>query len=63
MALLNSGAMNSIEDVLHFYIKTAELARAKKIRNPSRELSSICIDESATAPLASFLRSMNEDYH
>ncbi len=58
----HSGAMNSSEDVLHFYVKSSQLARAGKIRNASPELSSILIDASAASPLAAFLRSLNEDY-
>jgi cytochrome c peroxidase len=59
----HSGTMSSIEDVLHFYIKASQFARAAKIRNASAELSFIVIDTNATVPLAAFLRSMNEDYH
>jgi cytochrome c peroxidase len=59
----HSGAMVTIEDVLRYYVATTELARDGKIRNASAELSGIRIDAADVAPLAAFLRSLNEDYH
>jgi cytochrome c peroxidase len=59
----HSGAVDTIEDVLRFYLDTSHLARAGEVRNASPELSDIRIDVSDIAPLAAFLRSLNEDYH
>jgi cytochrome c peroxidase len=58
----HSGAMDTIEDVLRFYVATSALARAGGLRNGSPELSAIRIDASDVAPLAAFLRALNEDY-
>jgi hypothetical protein len=58
----HSGAMDTIEDVLRFYIATSALARAGKVRNASPELSGVRIDATDVAPLAAFLRALNEDY-
>jgi hypothetical protein len=38
------------------------LARAGKLRNPAPELSGIFLKETDIAPLAAFLRALNEDY-
>jgi cytochrome c peroxidase len=59
----HSGNIDIIEDVLHFYITTSELARDGKIRNACPELLRIKIDTTDVVPLAAFLRSLNEDYH
>ncbi len=58
----HSGAMDTIEDVLRFYITTSDLARAGKIRNASPELRGVRITAADVAPLAAFLRALNEDY-
>jgi hypothetical protein len=39
------------------------LARDGRVRNSSPQLSNVRIAESDIAPLAAFLRSLNEDYH
>jgi len=43
-------------------VATSELARAGKVRNASPELAAVRIDGGDVAPLAAFLRSLNEDY-
>jgi cytochrome c peroxidase len=58
----HSGAMDTIEDVIRFYVATSELARQGKLRNGSPEISQIRIDAADIAPLSAFLRSLNEDY-
>ena len=58
----HSGGIDSIEDVLRFYVTTSGLARAGKVRNAAPELSGIHIDASDIAPLAAFLKSLDEDY-
>ncbi len=59
---MHSGAFASIEDVVRYYVRTSALARDGKIRNASPELSTIRLDEADVAPLAAFLRALNEDY-
>ena len=59
---LHNGSQDTLEDVIRFYIRTAALARAGKLRNADPELSGILLGEDDVAPLAAFLRSLNEDY-
>jgi len=57
---LHTGRMNTIEDVLQFYQTFSAKARAGNVRNADPQLSGILLDASATAPLAAFLRALNE---
>jgi hypothetical protein len=59
---MHTGRMNSIEDVIRFYQNFSNKARNGGVRNADPELRNIFLDDSAVAPLAAFLRSLNEDY-
>lgn len=59
----HTGEVDTIEEVLRFYVSTSELARAGDLRNGSPEMKDIRITEKDVEPLAAFLRSLNEDYH
>jgi cytochrome c peroxidase len=59
----HSGAFDTIEDALQFYMGVSALARAGKLRNGSPEIAGIHLAATDIAPLAAFLRSLNEDYH
>lgn len=59
----HTGDVDTIEEALRFYVSVSELAREGKLRNASPEMKDIHIDEEDVAPLAAFLRSLNEDYH
>jgi len=59
---LHNGSKDTLEDVLRFYRRMAQLARAGSLRNAAPELSGIFLSEEDIAPLAAFLRSLNEDY-
>ena len=59
---LHTGRMDTIEDVLRFYQKFSNQARAGSVRNAAPELQNMSLDNSAITPLAAFLRSLNEDY-
>ncbi len=60
---LHTGRMNTIEEVLNFYLNSSSQARAGTLRNADPELSGISLDGSAVAPLAAFLRALDEaDY-
>jgi cytochrome c peroxidase len=59
----HSGAVDTIEETLHFYVRTSKLARDGKLRNGAPEIAGIRLASPDIAPLASFLRSLNEDYH
>jgi len=58
----HTGRMNSIEDAIRFYRTFSKKVRLGQVRNAARELSGIALDDTAIGPLASFLRSLNEDY-
>ena len=60
---LHNGKMDTIEDVLNFYVTSSNLARAEKLRNASPELSNMDIDATDVAPIAAFIRALNEDYN
>ena len=59
---LHNGEKDSLEDVIRFYIKSAKLMRSGKIRNGAPELVDIQLRDEDVAPLAAFLRALNEDY-
>jgi cytochrome c peroxidase len=59
---LHTGRQDTLEDVGRFYLRMSALARAGKLRNPAPELSGIFLKETDIAPLAAFLRALNEDY-
>jgi len=59
---LHTGSMDTLEDVVRFYVTVSGLARTAQLRNGAPELSAMHISESDVAPLAAFLRALNEDY-
>jgi len=59
---LHTGRMNTLEDVIHFYQKFSNLAAAGLVRNADPQIGLISLDGDSVAPLAAFLRSLNEDY-
>lgn len=60
---MHTGAFETIQDVVAYYIKESAMARGGEIRNASPEISEIAIEQSDVAPLSAFLDSLNEDYH
>jgi hypothetical protein len=54
--------MNTLENVISFYQKFSGFARSGAVRNSAPELRGIFLDNTSVAPLAAFLRSLNEDY-
>lgn len=59
---LHTGRMDSLEQTIQFYKDIADQARSNHVRNGDPELNNIFLDDSAIAPLAAFLQSLNEDY-
>lgn len=59
---LHNGRKDTLEEVIELYIRMSGLARDGKVRNAAPELSGILLKEDDIAPLAAFLRSLNEDY-
>jgi hypothetical protein len=58
---LHTGQMDTIEEVLDFYLNFSDLARAGMARNAAPQLSGISLDASAVGPLAAFLRALDEE--
>jgi cytochrome c peroxidase len=59
---LHNGAKDSLEAVLDFYRQFSAMARKGQVRNFDPKLANIFLATKDAAPLAAFLRSLNEDY-
>ena len=59
---LHTGQKDTLEDVVRFYVTMSARGRAGQLRNGARELRRMQISEADVAPLAAFLRALNEDY-
>ena len=59
---LHTGGKDRLEDVVGFYARTAQKARLGRVRNGDPALREIFLAEDEIAPLAAFLRSLDEDY-
>lgn len=59
---LHTGGKNTLEDVVAFYRDMSNSARAGLLRNGAHELGGIALKPDDVAPLAAFLRSLDEDY-
>jgi cytochrome c peroxidase len=58
----HDGSRDTLEDVVSFYREVSEQARAGTLRNASPEIAGIHLGPDDVAPLAAFLRALNEDY-
>jgi cytochrome c peroxidase len=59
----HSGEVDTVEEAIELYLTTSDLARAGALRSGSPEMAKVRIEKDDVAPLAAFLRSLNEDYH
>jgi cytochrome c peroxidase len=59
---MHHGGFERLEEVVRFYVESAELARQGKLRNPAPELAGIRLRERDVRQLVAFLESLNEDY-
>jgi cytochrome c peroxidase len=59
---LHTGRMDSLEDVITFYRNASSAQRAGLLRNGAHELAGIALGPNDVAPLAAFLRALDEDY-
>ncbi len=59
---LHTGRMDTLEDVVGFYRDVSDAERAGLLRNGAHELAGIALGPNDVAPLAAFLRSLDEDY-
>jgi cytochrome c peroxidase len=58
----HNGSAGSLEDVILFYQRISALVPAGQMRNAPPEFSAMRLSREDVAPLAAFLRSLNEDY-
>jgi hypothetical protein len=58
---LHNGSRDTLEEVILFYRRVGELARAGKLRNAPPEFFGVRLSEEDVAPLAAFLRALDED--
>ena len=59
---MHNGQLDTIEEVVKFYIDTSKQARNGRLRNPAPALHGIRLDKDDIKPIAAFLRALNEDY-
>ena len=60
---LHTGRKRELEEVLEFYVSSANRQRQGRLRNGSKEIGGIFLSDGDIDPLAAFLRSLNEDYN
>jgi len=60
---LHNGSADQIEDVIALYRANSALERGGRLRNGSAPLAGIALADADVAPLAAFLRALDEDYH
>jgi hypothetical protein len=59
---LHTGELDTLEDVVGFYGRLADLARAGSVRNADPELATIALTPADRDALVAFLRALDEDY-
>ncbi|OQW57197.1 MAG: hypothetical protein BVN28_13185 [Nitrospira sp. ST-bin4] len=59
---MHNGQFDRLEDVVAFYIDSANLARQGRLRNGAPALTGIILARQDIASLTAFLKSLNEDY-
>jgi len=59
---MHNGQFDTLEQIIEFYRDTSDLQRATRLRNGDRELGGIALTTQDVAPLAAFLKALNEDY-
>ena len=58
----HNGSKPKFNDVVEFYIKSSQLARAGKLRNAPLEFRGMSLSEDDVTALVAFLRALTEDY-
>lgn len=59
---MHNGQFDTLESIIGFYQAASDARRAEALRNPPKEFADMAIRARDMAPLANFLRSLNEDY-
>jgi cytochrome c peroxidase len=57
---LHNGSQRTLEDVIRFYQRLSDLARAGAMRNAPKEYAVVKLGDTDVEPLAAFLRALNE---
>jgi cytochrome c peroxidase len=58
----HNGSKPKFDDVVNFYIKTAQLARQGQLRNAPVEFAGMSLSAADLDALVAFLKSLTEDY-
>ena len=59
---MHNGQFDTLEQIMDFYREVSDLQRTGGLRNGDRELGGIGLTAQDVAPLAAFLKALNEDY-
>jgi cytochrome c peroxidase len=59
---MHNGQFDTLEQIMDFYRDVSDLQRVGSLRNGDRELGGIGLTAQDVAPLAAFLKALNEDY-
>jgi cytochrome c peroxidase len=59
---MHDGSKDTPEDVVEFYLRASALARSGELRNPPAQFRGMALTPDDVAPLAAFLRALNEDF-
>ena len=59
---MHNGQFDTLEQIVDFYREVSDLQRSGSLRNGDRELGGIGLTTQDVAPLAAFIKALNEDY-
>ena len=59
---MHTGQFDTLDQIVQFYVDSANKGRAGTLRNGARELTGIALQPADAANLVAFLRALNEDY-
>jgi hypothetical protein len=59
---MHNGQLDTLDDIISFYIESATQARQGTLRNGAEALQGIALTTADMQPLVRFLKSLNEDY-
>jgi cytochrome c peroxidase len=59
---MHNGQFNTLDNAVGFYLGSSSAKRAGTLRNGANALRGVALIQADIAPLAAFLKSLNEDY-
>jgi cytochrome c peroxidase len=59
---MHTGQFNTLDNAVGFYLGSSSAKRAGTLRNGANALRGVALIQADIAPLAAFLKSLNEDY-